>query len=298
MQALSSFGPFFPSGVLLPPNVGMGSQFSENTFYTNKGFSAYHGLLVTLHKNLGYGLQFDMNYTWSHSIDNVSVIANAPAVGGYGFICDVARPRECRANSDFDATHYLNGTFIYDLPFGRGKAFGSSAPRWLDEIVGGWKLSGLPSWHSGLPYFFTTNAFVAGYANNAPAILTGPSSDLDIRINGGKGQALNAYADPNKALGDFTDPLGFDIGARNNLRAPGYFDLDMGLGKSFPITAERLVLKFRADAFNVFNHPNFAAPNSDLTSGQFGVISSTVGTGINNNASSARVLQLALRLEF
>ena len=75
MQALSFFG----SSMLrtaLPPNVGMGSQFSENTYYTNKGSSSYNGLLITLHKNAGYGLQFDLNYTWSHSIDNVSLVAN------------------------------------------------------------------------------------------------------------------------------------------------------------------------------------------------------------------------------
>ena len=100
-QGIASLQPF---GLGLPPNVGMAAQFAENTFYTNKGFSAYHGLLTTLHKNAGHGLQFDINYTWSHSIDNVSVIANSVASGGYGFICDALRPRECRANSDFDVT--------------------------------------------------------------------------------------------------------------------------------------------------------------------------------------------------
>ncbi len=74
--------------------------------YTNKGFSSYNGLLVTLQKNLTHGLQFDFNYTWSHSIDNVSLIANQIAFGGYGFICDAVHPRECRGNSDFDITNY------------------------------------------------------------------------------------------------------------------------------------------------------------------------------------------------
>ena len=112
------------------------------------------------------------------------------AIGGYGFICDVLRPRECRSNSDFDVTHYFNGNFIYEMPFGRGRSFASSAPRWLDEIIGGWEVSGLPSWHSGNAYFAAANAFVAGYANNAPAILVGPSSDLHIHLNGGHGQPM------------------------------------------------------------------------------------------------------------
>jgi len=284
---------------ILPPNVGMGSQFSENTFYTNKGFSAYHGLLTTLHKNAGHGLQFDLNYTWSHSIDNVSIIANQGAIGGYGFICDVLRPRECRSNSDFDVTHYFNGNFIYDLPFGRGRAFGSSAPRWLDEAIGGWSISGLPSVHSGNAYFATANAFVAGYANNAPAILTGPASDVKTHLTGGKGQALFAFANPTQANSDYVGPLGFNIGARNNLRGPRYFDLDLGLGKSFPFT-ERVALKFRADAFNALNHPDFSTPCQDITnvSCLFGQISTTVGTQINNGFASYRVLQLSLRLEF
>ena len=114
MQALSGAG-------LLPDNVGMASQFSEFTYYTNQGFSSYNGLLTTLHKNMGQGLSFDLNYTFSHSIDNVSVIANAPAIGGYGFICDVLRPRNCRGNSDFDTTNYLNGNFVWELPIERAK---------------------------------------------------------------------------------------------------------------------------------------------------------------------------------
>ena len=70
------YGLYSAYGVGLPPNIGMAAQFSENTFYTNQGNSNYHGLLTTLHKNAGHGLQFDLNYTWSHSIDNVSLIAN------------------------------------------------------------------------------------------------------------------------------------------------------------------------------------------------------------------------------
>ncbi|HLZ40019.1 MAG TPA: carboxypeptidase-like regulatory domain-containing protein [Candidatus Sulfotelmatobacter sp.] len=294
------YSPFATYPMGLPANIGMGSQFSENTFYTNKGSSNYHGLLTTLHKNVSHGLQFDLNYTWSHSIDNVSIIANQAAFGGYGFVCDVLRPRECRGNSDFDVTHYFNGNFIYDLPVGRGKALAGGAHRWLDEVIGGWSISGLPSWHSGGAYFASSNAFVAGYANDAPAILTGPASDLHIHLNGGKGQPLYGFANPSQANADFVGPIGFNVGGRNNLRGPSYFDMDAGLAKAFPLSSERFALKFRADAFNVFNHPNFSNPCSDITnvSCLFGTISSTVGTSIRNGGPSARVLQLALRLEF
>jgi hypothetical protein len=280
------------SGVGLAPNVGMASQFSENTFWTNKGFSSYNGLLITLHKNAGYGLQFDLNYTYSHSIDNVSYPANNVAYG-YGFICDVVRPRECRGNSDFDVTQYLNGNFIYELPFGKGKAFAATAPFWLNEAIGGWIVSGLPIWHTGNAYQASSNAFVAGFTNIAPATLIGPIELMKAKVNGGGGNAVNAYSDPTAALAAFTGPTGFAIGTRNNLRGPGYFGMDMGLGKTFPIYADRVNLKFRCDAFNVFNHPSFSTPLTDITEAAgipFGTISST--------ASGARVLQGALRLEF
>jgi hypothetical protein len=97
------------------------------------------------------------------------------------------------------------------------------------------------------------------------------------------------------------------MGARNGLRGPRFFNQDMGLAKAFPFTSsERINLKFRADAFNVFNHPNFALPQEngfngfdqqDFTSTTFGTISNTVSPSGNLN-NGARVLQLALRLEF
>ena len=285
MQALAGAG-------ALPDNVGMGSQFSEFTYYTNGGRSNYNGLLLTLHKNSGFGLQFDINYTYAHSLDNVSVIANAPAIGGYGFICDALRTGLCYGNSDFDVKHYLNGEFVYELPIGQGKAVGSNAPHWANEIIGGWELSGLPSWHSGTAYFAASNAFVAGYANDAPAILVGNKSDVAIHMHKDSTGTLWAYkSDDQPAATDYTGPVGFQIGGRNNLRGPGYADVDLGLGKTFPLF-EGVNLKFRADAFNSLNHPSFNTPSNDITesSGLFGVISST--------SSSARVLQLALRLEF
>jgi hypothetical protein len=285
---------------VLPPNVGMAAQFAGDTVWTNKGFSSYSGLLITLHKNAGYGLQFDLNYTYSHSIDNVSYPANSIAAsGGYGFICDVVRPRECRGNSDFDVTNYLNGNFIYDLPFGKGKAYASTAPFWLNEVIGGWKISGLPYWHTGNAYQANSNAYVAGFANNAPATLIGHIELTKTKVNGGGGNTLYAYSNPSAALAAFTGPTGFAIGTRNNLRGPGYFNFDLGLGKTFPIYADRVSLKFRADAFNAFNHPSFAHPGQDSTGSADITEASGVPFGtIGETASSARVLQGALRLEF
>lgn len=280
---------------LLQPNVGMASQFSENTFYTNKGFSTYHGLLVTLQKNLSHGLQFTANYTWSHSIDNVSVIANYVAFGGYGFICDSLHPRSCRGNSDFDTAHYFNSTFNYALPVGRGRPFGGNLPRAVDELLGGWDVSGIPSWHSGPTFTPVGSAFVAGYANNAPVLFNGDTGAIarDVhKVNG----TMNLFKDQNAALGAFQGPIGFHIGSRNILRGPQYFNIDAGLAKTFQVVPEwGLLLKLRGDAFNVLNHPNFTTPtntggNNDITSSTFGNL-----TSMNGNP---RILQVSLRMEF
>jgi hypothetical protein len=287
---------------ITPQNVGMATQFSENSFHDNQGFSSYNGLLLSLQKNLSHGLQYDLNYTWSHSIDNTSYGANSIAVGGYGFVCDVLRPRACVGNSDFDVTHYINGTFIYELPVGHGRQFASSAPFWLNEVIGGWNISGLPTFHTGNATFASSSAFVAGYANDAPAILTGSIKDLQSHVHKDAAGTVWAFKESSDSLADhFVGPIGFQVGSRNNLRGPHYFNMDLGLGKTFPIVKERVKLVFRADAYNAFNHANFLAPdeqdNLDITgtNGIFGVI-----TGVNSNAdgTTARVLQGALRLEF
>jgi|HubBroStandDraft_1064217.scaffolds.fasta_scaffold11732_2 hypothetical protein len=287
---------------MLPNNVGMAAQFSENTFFTDMGFSSYNGMLATLHKNTSHGLQFDLNYTWSHSSDNVSLNANTYAYNGYGFICDVLRPRLCRGNSDFDVTEYLNGNFLYQLPFGRGRDFANSLPLWADEVVGGWELSGLPIWHTGTPFMANSIAFLMSYSNEDPAILTGNLRDMKTKVNVQSGQVY-AFENPELAYNQYQGPVGFEMGARNNLRGPGFFDLDMGLGKNFPVyPKEGVTLKFRVDAFNVLNHPNFQTPsfenNMDLTSppNEFGVIPGTVTP--TGSDLSARVLQGSLRLEF
>jgi hypothetical protein len=290
IQAISS---------LLNYNVGMGAQFSENTIYTNKGFSVYNGMLITLQKNLSHGLLFDVNYTWSHSIDNVSLIANGVATGGYGFICDAVHPRSCRGNSDFDTTHYLTGDFTYQLPIGRGRMFASGISRALDAAIGGWDISGIPVWHSGQAYGTVSSAFVAGYANDAPAIFNGDTGAIKHHLHKDSTGAVQLYADPAAAVNAFSGPVGLTIGSRNNLRSVGFFNIDAGLAKTFDISESgRINLQFRADAFNALNHPNFNQLNFadyssyiDITQpGNFGQL-----TAIN---CSNRVVQLSGKLRF
>jgi hypothetical protein len=306
VQAISS---------ITPANVGSAAQFSENNFYSNDGFSSYNGLLLTLTKNPSHGLSYDFNYTWSHSIDNTSFFANSmgdTGIGGIGLICDVIRPRECRSRSDFDMTHLITADATYGLPFGKGRMFAASAPNWTNEIIGNWDLSGIGSFHTGTPWSATSNAFVASYSNDAPPIFIGSNRSV-IKNHVNKhpahfsGGGVTDFADSLTASQSLQGPVGFQIGPRNSYQGPDYFNTDLGLAKTFPIYKEAVNLKFRADAFNAFNHPNFQNPAENVYNGldqqdyqrksKFGQISFTETPSGNLN-NGARVLQLSLRLEF
>jgi hypothetical protein len=305
----------FLSDIGLGQNIGSAAQFSENTFYSNQGFSAYHGLLLTLQKNTSHGLQYDFNYTFSHSIDNVSFFANSEGdtgIGGIGLVCDQIRPRECRGNSDFDLRQNLNADAIYALPFGRKGAFFSAVPTWANELIGGWSVSGIGNWHTGNPWSTNSNAFVASYSNDAPGILIGNKSAVAAHLTKFATGGVNNFGDQNPAANIFNassafeGPIGFKIGSRNNLLGPGYFNTDLGLGKLFPIHGEATNLQFRADAFNALNHPNFQIPaenvfngldQQDFTNQTFGEISYTQ-PAVGNNNNGARIVQVSLRLQF
>ena len=174
----------------------------------------------------------------------------------------------------------------------------------LDQVIGGWDLSNIVSWHTGVAFSTVSGAFVAGYANNAPAIFTGDSSDIRRKVHKTEGGTLSLFADPTRAVNAFQGPIGFQIGPRNSLRGPQYFNLDTGLSKSFNLVPEWGVkLKFRGDAYNILNHPNFAPPTNnsnydDITQpSNFGQLTSMVNSN-GLKGSSSRVLQISGRIEF
>ena len=186
---------------LIAPNVGVGAQFALNPWYTNKGFSSYNGLLLTLSKNLSQGVQFDVNYTWSHSIDNVSAPANYIAAGTLvNFVCDATNLRKCRGNSDFDIQQVISSDFLVKLPFGRGQRFLGKTSRLLDEAVGGWSLSGTPQWRSGFAVGTLSDAFVAGYNEDAPAIFNGDTGALKVKPHKTDAGQVQAFVDPVRGL--------------------------------------------------------------------------------------------------
>lgn len=304
LQALAFYSYYYGYN-FLPTNIGIPSQFGTNAYLTNLSSSNYHGMLVTLDKNMSAGLRFKFNYTWSRSIDNSSVSANNNALfTNSNFVCDILQPRACRGDSDFDVRQEISSNFLWELPVGRGKMFLANAPRALDEAVGGWSFSGLPIYRTGLPFHATSDAYLASFDNLDPAIFTGNKADLKSAVNVNHTSNVvysfaGGAAGATKVLSEFRGPIGLEYGQRNIMRGPTAFFFDAGLGKKFPIIEDKINLNFRADAFNIFNHPAFATGNVDIVNNasRFGQITA-VATSPNATNSGARVAQFSLRLEF
>jgi hypothetical protein len=296
LQTLAAYTYYYGLPGLLPTNVGIPSQFGSDAYLTNQGNSNYHGLLLTVDKNLSSGLKAEFNYTWEHSIDNTSLSANNNSLfSGTGLICDVLNMRACRGSSDFDVRQEISSYFIYHLPVGRGKTFAGGSSRWLDEAIGGWTLSGIPKYRTGVALNAYSQAYLASYENNDPAIFTGSKGDLKSKVNVSNGTVYNfagGAAGSDKVFHEFRGPIGLEYGQRNLLNGPGAFTLDAGLEKVFPILPDdKLNLTFRADGFNVLNHTVFGQPGLNI-------VTQASPYGQIGGAGGARLGQFALRLEF
>lgn len=286
LQALYGFFPG-PFGGIIPQNVGLAGQFSVNSYISNAGSSNYDALLATVTKRYSSGLQFQFNYTFSHSIDNVSTVANT-VIGG--LVCDVRNLRVCRSNSDFDVTHFISADGVYDLPFGKGRRLASNASGWLNQIIGGWQFGTIATWHTGFAFSTTTDAFPVNFFVNSPAILTGSPSALATNIHSDNTGAIQMFANPTTAVGAYSYTNGGQVGSRNTLRGPGFWSFDTRFAKQFSLK-ESHKLTFQWDAFNAFNHTNFADPAADISSpATFGQITA--------QANANRVMQFALRYDF
>jgi hypothetical protein len=274
---------------LLAPNVGMSSQFGTNVYISNQGASSYNGLLVSLRKRFSKGLQFDLNYTLSHSIDNGSSIVNT--VTG-GLVCDLRDLRVCRGDSDFDIRHLFNANFIYELPFGKGHRLGGNAPGWVNQIIGGWEVTGIYTARSGLPFSTTSGTFPVGFTFNSPAVGIGSNNAaLQGQIHDTPGGQIQFFSDPAAALATLRFPHHGEIGNRNTFRGPGFYNIDTAVLKNFKMPwSESQRLQIRWESFNATNHNAFGLPNASITSSSFGLITTS--------ASTPREMQFAIRYEF
>jgi hypothetical protein len=283
-----------------PTNIGYTPQFDVNPFGTNQGSSSYNALFMTLRKRLSNNLQFDFNYTYSHAIDNNSNVPHSNGnfeQGVTSILCNAIDTHACRGNAEFDATHAITALFVYDLPFGRGQAFGRNVGWFVNEAIGGWEISGIESWRTGLAFTMQDGvASTTSLAADAGDIFVGPRSALaeGIHLVGPTGnQQVEFYKNPAAAIAAFVPNLGLQTGTRDNLRGPHFSNLDVAVAKNFPLWNERYRLQFRAEAYNAFNHTNFGIPNATETAGPaFGQLTTQAGQ------EPDRVMQFALRFDF
>ncbi|HEU4386838.1 MAG TPA: TonB-dependent receptor [Blastocatellia bacterium] len=241
------------------------------------GTTQYDGLQVLVTRRVGTSI-VGTAYTWSRTMNFADNDAGPR-------IPYLPAKQLNRGPASYDRTHNSQTYWVYDLPFGKGQRWASNG--WQSWVLGGWQFNGVMSITSGLPIYV-----VQGSAPNLLAAGSGqvPNQLSGIQILGGvgiasqRGPAAGPYF-TNTVLGvnctsncAWAPETGARFGgvSRNSLRGPGFFETDMGIFRSFRIT-EQVQFQIRAEALNATNHANFSNPASDVTGGNFGFITSTVG---------------------
>jgi hypothetical protein len=241
-------------------NCNAALDVAIDTFRSNAQ-SNYNSLQVRLEKRYSHGLQYEAAYTFAHALDTASS-ASLGSVNN-GDFQDQRFPNQNYGNSDFDVRQRFVFSYIYDLPFGRGRKFAGGASGVANQMIGNWQLAGVFSAATGNYYTATDINNISGsdcggtvgYYCSRPTLVGNPNSKPCI-----PGTLFNtcAFAD-NTVLGTFGNA------GRNIIEGPGYKTWDTSLVKQFPIS-EQKHFEFRAEFFNVLNHVNYLF-------GQFGAIS-------------------------
>jgi len=285
----------------------LNNQATSMFAWSSIGKSNYNGLQATLRKQFSNGLQFDLNYTYSKSIDTTSSAtrlswASCCNVGAPGTrLVNAFDPNGRRGVSDFDTTHQINANWLVELPFGKGKRFAGNSGAFTDAVIGGWQLSGLARWTSGFPFtvdngnFWPTNWDEQGIAQ----MVAKPQTGHFRQANG----TISVFANSTAAFNDFQHPFPGQSGSRNVVRGDGYAGLDMALDKRWKMPWEGHSLEFRWEVFNVPNLHRFNVDSGLQTGSACACIASLQQlpdafgsyTGL---LTQPRVMQFALRYEF
>lgn len=283
-------------------------QFSSIIFLSNQADSVYHSLQTTLRKRFSSGLLMNVAYTYGKAIDNQS---GDPVGTSYAptttTALDSRNLRLDRGRADFDQTHVLTTTWIYELPFGKGKRLLDSAPGLVQAVLGDWSVQGFNSIMSGEPFSITSGAKTANYSTstNSRAALVGDSLPSDS-LHSKAGATGPVFFDNASA---FALPAPGSTGmGRNSFQGPMFWDMDAALSKTFQMT-ERIKFSVRGEAFNLLNHANFrklgstSVGSTSILSPNFGTAccqtqSTATSTAIVSNGEAYRVVQFVAKLIF
>jgi hypothetical protein len=251
----------------ISPNMFVHPQYAAFSAFSSVANSSYHGATFSLRQRLGQTLSYDINYTLSKSFDNASGLQTGSSYGSQ-FILNALRPQDNHAYSDFDVRHSLNANFIFQLPFGKGRQFFKDMNKFTDVFLGGWQLTGIYRYNSGLPLTtpFDANQWATNWnAQSAGTQLTPVEFKL-IR------STRNAFADPQAALNAIRNARPGETGQRNAFRLPGYSTLDLGLSKSFTMPwSENHKLQLRWEVFNVMNYQYLNTDGNAQTTETYGL---------------------------
>ena len=256
-------------------------QYNVIGMGTNDGRSYYNSLQLSLRRQHG-ALKFNANYTFSKTMDNISVDGN-----GFTRPIDSFNLLLNRAIADPDRPHVFNSSFIYTLPVGRGRRLGGGWPAWADSLLGGWDVGVLNIWESGSTITYSSGRQTAAVDANTRANY---NADRSIGLVDRRGNGVYWLSADEAARFSFPGAGEIGTSGRNAFRGPRYFNVDLSLVKNFRIReSHRVVLRW--EFFNLFNNPNFANPGTSLvTPASFGRISAMAG--------GPRIMQIALRYDF
>jgi hypothetical protein len=286
-------------------------QFSSLYAWRNLGTSDYNAMQVTYTVRWGSNLQGQFNYTFGKSLDEESAAerigpyegtgGTGSDLNGGGIVINAWDPLALRGLSDYNNRHQLNGNLVYRLPFGKNQLLASGAGPILNELIGGWNVSGIFRWTSGFPITvdngpdWATDWNIEGDAEpNGPLPAVTNPKNLNVCLSGSctyVGPAM--FSNPVAAEAAFRPEWPGESGVRNNVIGQGMFNIDTGVAKSFPLGESRR-LEFSWQAFNALNSVRYdvrtAQPSLGYGPTQFGAYTSTITT--------PRFMQFALRFAF
>jgi len=291
------------------PTRFMHPQYGALSAWSSVARSNYNAATLSIRERLS-SLILDFNYTLSHSLDNASGLQTGTGYASAAFIVNPIRPNDFYGNSSFDIRQTININSVWQLPFGKGRTFLSNAGPAVQAVLGGWQLSGIYRWNTGLPTIspYDDARWATNWNVQANVTPTSPIHPCNSRPQTSSPKLFGACNDNNQVYQSFRNAYPGETGMRNVFRLPGQTNLDAGLSKSFSLPwSEKQKLQLRWEVFNVANFQPLGVLDNSRSG--FGIASDPLVrnlqpaknfsnfTGIQTTAAP-RSMQIGLRYSF
>jgi hypothetical protein len=279
---LASNGNIFPSPYLAG-NPALLAQAPTDKLTNSNGIQNYNALQIAAQKRLSNGLEFQANYTWSKCLTNSIGYYGGAGLGGgnYYYWQNTYDAHGYYGPCYYDTPQAFNGFVTYDIPFGRGRAFGQNMNKVVNAIAGDWQVNAIFSFHSGFPFSIGANDVSGTNSFGARASCSGSPINLGKQNSpegGYQWWSQSTFFQPTSGFGN----CGIGI-----VRGPGLHTVDLSVSKLFPVT-EHQNLEFRSEFINFTNTVILNAPSSSLGP----------KLGLVNTSQGAREIQFALKYNF